>query len=1056
MTYDGVRDLESDFSTIDFLLYAPPVDNTGQLTVQFNGQPGPYPVGLTAEAPVADIALSLYPSENDRGNPDETTYSVNIQAQQEKDAQISKLLALTPTFADLRAPRAIVTAPYDGQRVSPMVFDANNPFDIEAFSEDTDLTKIQIQIRSKKTDGVWGPWENLSGMVWEDGGSNNNATVFDRLDRDPIRREFTFNWPVDRGVGEYQIRAQASDNALRAGQPDFPGNVDLDPPVVNLIVDASAPTVLTTIPDYQAPESDRTYRGELSAIFTDDMQADSIGSDSFVVTDLLKNSEKVPGFISYSPALRKTLFVPVVPFKPNGFYRVEVRTDTQVDDGQGGTTTLPGARDLAGNVLDNTFSWTFRTTDGAFEETWSIELSVTDSSVGGSVGADTNNIAAVAFGAADGEEEKDARAAPSIGGQLHLSFLDVDAVEFDRDTRPADGRLSHHWFFVVDNAQGTVTLRWKPSARLVQDPSLRQYKVVKLFEFVDSGGTLTPQEIAIPDPNTARDPSTQLPAEVDLYTYIPNTGETSRYFRIDVQKASFIATDFQKGTSGWKFFSVPIDPDEAEPFVGLGDDIDPFQLYQYDTALQGYKIYPLDLGEVGLVTGRGYFTRLNQDVEIDIGGTNNAADMPVSLDTIGWHAIGNPFLLPVQVSTLEVSDGNSTNSFSDAVTAGWIQGTLYRWSVGATQFTAATTQLSDAALDAQIIPPELKTAFNTQLGIDVSTASVVVVEPRSRWEIHHTTGIYLVTFTTGGGSPSTLEVALPDAYAPMTLSDALEPWDGCWLKTEVGNLTLTMPVPAGIGAVPNPLPISLSTPPMAPPASGASVASGVNRERTQVGSRFSLKLMLTSGGSSDVTTAFGTHPAAQVGPDALDASEPPTLGGTVALYFEHVDWGDQRGLYNTDYQPSLDVGESRTWQLTAFTDKRDTTMRLSWENALAQLPEDTMFYFRRLDQPTPQQSEIRNPQSTIEWQDMRKVSMLELEANTRITKISFEIRAQRFAMAPLTEVQLIPGEKQVEIRWKAEDNPFIDNYLIERRDAAGRVQSLIVNRQSSIVNLHRH
>ena len=675
LTYDGVRDLESDFSTIDFLLYAPPVDNTGQLTVQFNGQPGPYPVGLTAEAPVADIALSLYPSENDRGNPDETTYSVNIQAQQEKDAQISKLLALTPTFADLRAPRAIVTAPYDGQRVSPMVFDANNPFDIEAFSEDTDLTKIQI--RSKKTDGVWGPWENLSGMVWEDGGSNNNATVFDRLDRDPIRREFTFNWPVDRGVGEYQIRAQASDNALRAGQPDFPGNVDLDPPVVNLIVDASAPTVLTTIPDYQAPESDRTYRGELSAIFTDDMQADSIGSDSFVVTDLLKNSEKVPGFISYSPALRKTLFVLVVPFKPNGFYRVEVRTDTQVDDGQGGTTTLPGARDLAGNVLDNTFSWTFRTTDGAFEETWSIELSVTDSSVGGSVGADTNNIAAVAFGAADGEEEKDARAAPSIGGQLHLSFLDVDAVEFDRDTRPADGRLSHHWFFVVDNAQGTVTLRWKPSARLVQDPSLRQYKVVKLFEFVDSGGTLTPQEIAIPDPNTARDPSTQLPAEVDLYTYIPNTGETSRYFRIDVQKASFIATDFQKGTSGWKFFSVPIDPDEAEPFVGLGDDIDPFQLYQYDTALQGYKIYPLDLGEVGLVTGRGYFTRLNQDVEIDIGGTNNAADMPVSLDTIGWHAIGNPFLLPVQVSTLEVSDGNSTNSFSDAVTAGWIQGTLY-------------------------------------------------------------------------------------------------------------------------------------------------------------------------------------------------------------------------------------------------------------------------------------------------------------------------------------------------------------------------------------------
>ena len=332
-----------------------------------------------------------------------------------------------------------------------------------------------------------------------------------------------------------------------------------------------------------------------------------------------------------------------------------------------------------------------------------------------------------------------------------------------------------------------------------------------------------------------------------------------------------------------------------------------FQLYQYNTALQGYKIYPFDLGELGLVTGRAYFTRLEQDVEVDIGGTKNSANMPLSLNTAGWHAIGNPFLLPVQVSALEVSDGNSTNSFSEAVTAGWIQGTLYRWSVGATQFTAATTQLSDAALDAQIIPPELKTAFNTHLGIDVSAASVVVVEPRERWEIHHTSGIYLVSYATGGGSPSTLEVALPDAYAQVTSSDALEPWDGCWLKTEVNNLTVTMPAPSGLGSIPNPLPDSLSTPPMAPPASGAFVASGLNRKRTEMGSRFSLRLMLTSGASSDVSTTFGTHPAAQIGPDALDASEPPILGGTVALYFEHADWGADGGLYNTDYQPSLAV-----------------------------------------------------------------------------------------------------------------------------------------------------
>lgn len=35
--------------------------------------------------------------------------------------------------------------------------------------------------------------------------------------------------------------------------------------------------------------------------------------------------------------------------------------------------------------------------------------------------------------------------------------------------------------------------------------------------------------------------------------------------------------------------------------------------------------------------------------------------------------------------------------------------------------------------------------------------------------------------------------------------------------------------------------------------------------------------------------------------------------------------------------------------------------------------------------------------------------MLELEAQARITKIPFEIRAQRFAMAPPAERRFIPG-----------------------------------------------
>jgi hypothetical protein len=36
--------------------------------------------------------------------------------------------------------------------------------------------------------------------------------------------------------------------------------------------------------------------------------------------------------------------------------------------------------------------------------------------------------------------------------------LDRNKDEFDGDTRPADGRPGHHWFFVVDNATNGATV----------------------------------------------------------------------------------------------------------------------------------------------------------------------------------------------------------------------------------------------------------------------------------------------------------------------------------------------------------------------------------------------------------------------------------------------------------------------------------------------------------------------------------------------------------------------------------------------------------------------
>ena len=95
-------------------------------------------------------------------------------------------------------------------------------------------------------------------MVWE-GTNTSVVTLFEYLDRVPPRREFTFKWTEDEikmlGVGEYALQAVAVDKATKP-------NTDLDPPDVVFLVDESKLSVLTSIPDYQASEAERIYRGD--------------------------------------------------------------------------------------------------------------------------------------------------------------------------------------------------------------------------------------------------------------------------------------------------------------------------------------------------------------------------------------------------------------------------------------------------------------------------------------------------------------------------------------------------------------------------------------------------------------------------------------------------------------------------------------------------------------------------------------------------------------------------------------------------------------------------
>jgi len=1035
-TFTGFRELENKDAWItDFLLYPAGMSNKDNATVRFNNQPSTYKAyrfGLTANDPSSTMVVSIYPPEIDMDNSYEKEYSVVIVAEEEPDAQIGASLTLNPRFADLSPPKTQITSPHEGQRISPAMFgfdgdsgtavDLVDAFAIQVVSDAPDISSIQIQSRTKLQNGVWSSWTQLgntngSVVTWSEGGASIG------LGGEPMQRQYSFQWHGDDinglGIGEYQFRALAFD---KAGNPTgTPPPSDLpNAPAVTVIVDANEPTVLTTIPNYQDKESERIYRGELSISFTDDMReydfspvvSSSDNAGTFEVIDLLDDDPTTKyqsGFVSYSPSLRKAVFVPEVPFQANGFYKVTIRTDDA-------STSASGVHDLAGNPLDQEFSWTFRTGDSPFEEMWSIVLSATDDN-----STDANNIASLEYGAEDGEDEKDARALPALTQMLELSFINSDGVEFDRDTRPPDGRLAHHWFFAVENPTGRVWLRWKPSSKLVQSRVLRQYKDVRLIEFIDDGnGNLTQNTITPdPEPSDATD-NDNLPTEIALYNYMPNTGETVRYFRLDVMKASFVATAFSAGTSGWSFFSVPIKPGVAEPFVNLGDDIEPFQLFSYDTPTSGYKVYPFDLGEVSLQTGHGYFTRLERDVEVDVGGTKNLIDVNITLEVAGWHPIGNPFILPVKVADLLIDQTNQTTSFSDAVLANDVEAVLYRWIIGGNssfKTTESGTTLASLNSDPATVSPELSVAFSDN-GLPLVSPQVSVVVAGESWEIEDEDTNYEIIYISIDGIFKVTQKS--DFYRAVDVSTdvnaELDPWGGYWLKTLESGLTLTIPAPNGVSSAQLPLTEGL-TPPLAP---------AVVPKIAKTSGVFDLRLAVTADFASDLTTTLGTRPDASAGYDRFDRSEPPTLGQTVSAYFNHPEWGESTTQFNADYQAPLEVGETRTWEFVVFTDRPKAEMTLSWASALRNVPDDVMLSLRRKGEE--------------EWSDMRLVQTVEITSETRITRIPFEVRAERFEMAPPDEMKVVFDEGQVEIRWRADDNPFITGYTITRTTATAKDQ----------------
>ena len=308
-------------------------------------------------------------------------------------------------------------------------------------------------------------------------------------------------------------------------------------------------------------------------------------------------------------------------------------------------------------------------------------------------------------------------------------------------------------------------------------------------------------------------------------------------------------------------------------------------------------------------------------------------------------------------------------------------------------------------LDTEAVPEALAQAFtDNSVPLGSAAPTVIVVEAGTMWLIWDGDFIYEVFQAAGSFRIRRQSDGYEVVDVPTALNARLFPWEGYWLKTLVDNLVLTFRPPAGIANVDPTLPPSFQ-PRLAPP-----VVKNLDG--------FELRFALTAGFASDVSTILGTHSEAKVGIDRFDTYEPPTLGQTVALYFKQQQAEEP---FDTDYQPIMEVGEARIWRLTAFADQPNAEMTLSWNTVLRQIPGDIMLSFRRIDG------------TTGEWHDMRQQRAIRLTSDARIAEIPFEIRAERYAMSAPTDVQIVPGEQQVEIRWKPDANPFIAGYTVTRR-----------------------
>jgi len=154
--------------------------------------------------------------------------------------------------------------------------------------------------------------------------------------------------------------------------------------------------------------------------------------------------------------------------------------------------------------------------------------------------------------------------------------------------------------------------------------------------------------------------------------------------------------------TGWNLTSVPVEPISPDPndvfqdLVALGNIMEN-NLFTYEPS-SGYLLYPTDF--TSITCGQAYWlflTNTSDDTVVSVQGTSSTEDIHLPL-TEGWNLIGHPFMESIPLSACQVSDGETTLSFLDAISAGWLQETLYYYDPGAGYKPASPDNPEDNSL----------------------------------------------------------------------------------------------------------------------------------------------------------------------------------------------------------------------------------------------------------------------------------------------------------------------------------------------------------------------